>query len=373
MLLRTVLLVIVMLAGPVPASAKCDPPSSAIGDWPVAMPEDVGLDSEPLCSIVSKYQDYVHAILVARHGRLVFERYFTGTDHTIGSEGKSRSVVCDAVTLHDIRSITKGITALVFGIAIDRGLIGGIDTPVLSFFPEFEDLRTEEKSRITLAHLLTMTPGLAWKRAPWLSRENGERQMWESARPSRYALEQPMVSRPGEKFSYTGGPTAILADILQKRTGQTLEKLAKAWLFDPLGIADVEWVRVPPHAEVMADGGLRMRPRDLAKIGQLLLDRGRWNGLQVVSEGWIEESTRRQTRAQSGLDYGYQFWIGRSFLDKLGDVPWVVGLGWGGQRLFVVPSLDMVVVIHAGLYDNPLHGTLPEAILNRFILPAAEK
>src|SRR5688500_18768923 len=146
MSLRLLLALFAILAGSASASAQCDPPSNAIGDWPLATPESVALDGQTLCTIASKYHDLVHAVLVARHGKLVFERYFTGTDETIGQHEK-RSVVFDATTRHDIRSITKSITSLVLGIAIDRGLVRGTDSPVLSYFPDYAELRGEEKNR----------------------------------------------------------------------------------------------------------------------------------------------------------------------------------------------------------------------------------
>lgn len=372
--LRILVLIAGLLVAPGLAGAQCDPPATAVDDWRLSTPASAGMDGEKLCSLVPVFEKNkdanLHAVLVVRHGKLVFERYFTGTDSPI--DGAPRTVTFDANALHDIRSITKSVAALVLGIAVDRGWVTDIDLPVLSFFPEHADLRTPEKDRITLRHLLTMSQGLAWNGAPWKDPTNSERQMWESKAPQRYVLEQPVVAAPGEKFVYSGGSAALIAAILRKQTGQDLDVLALTELFQPLGIANVEWFQYRPGGDVMADGGLRMRPRDLAKIGQLMLDRGRWNGTQIVSAAWIDAASTRHQRTPLGLDYGYQFWIGRSFLEKSGDVQWAAGMGLGGQRLFIVPSLDLVAVIHAGLYEQATHRSIPEGILNGFILPSAD-
>lgn len=374
MAFRTLVLIAGLLVAPRLAGAQCEPPASAIDDWQLAAPASVGMDGEKLCALIPIFEKYregnLHAVLVVRHGKLVFERYFTGTDAPI--DGAPRTVTFDANAPHDIRSITKSVAALVLGIAVDRGWVADIDLPVLSFFPEHADLRTPEKDRITLRHLLTMSQGLAWNDAPWKDPANSERQMWESKAPPRYVLEQPVVAVPGEKFVYSGGSAVLIAAILRKQTGRDLDTLAQTELFRPLGIEDVEWFRYRVDGDVMADGGLRMRPRDLAKIGQLMLDRGRWNGAQIVSAAWIDAASTRHQRTPLGLDYGYQFWIGRSFLDKGGDVTWAAGMGLGGQRLFIVPSLGLVAVVHAGLYERATHRSIPEGILNRYILPSVD-
>jgi len=147
------------------AQTDCAMPSVGEDRWPVATPESVGLASARLCEVVKLFDDWkqsnVHAVLVARHGILVFEHYFSGRDELWGQP--VGEVAFGPETKHDERSVTKSITALVLGIAIDRGWIKGVDEPVLSFFPEYADLRTPEKDRITLRHLLTMSTGLEWR------------------------------------------------------------------------------------------------------------------------------------------------------------------------------------------------------------------
>ncbi len=376
-----VLCLVISLFGYAPqvrAAATCDPPFAGIDDWEIATPESVGMDPAGLCALGAAYDAdkgaNVHGIVVIRNGMLVFERYYRGMDSPIVGGYGYGATTFDPESLHDLRSISKTITALVLGIAIDRGWVGSVDTPVLSFFPEHADLRTPEKERITLRHLLTMSQGLVWNEfIPWTDPRNNERHLFQSSDPYRYIFEQPVETAPGEKFVYSGGSAALIAAILLKQTGQGLDELAQKHLFDPLGVRSVQWSRQRGDGQPLAYAGLRMRSRDLAKIGQILLDHGRWHGSQVVSAGWVEAATASQiatTALPSVIGYGYQIWRGRSLTDRNGWIQWFAGFGLGGQRLFVVPSLDLVVVVTAGLYTSSQQNWVPLAILDRHILPA---
>ncbi len=141
-------------------------------------------------------------------------------------------------------------------------------------------------------------------------------------------------------------------------------------MFEPLGIADVEWYKYA-EGNPSAAAGLRLRPRDLAKIGQLVLQRGSWNGKQIVSSSWIETSTAPQIGAIELNFYGYQFWLGRSLVNRR-EVLWASAVGLGGQRVYIVPEFDLVVVVNAGLYQSPLQGMVPLTILNQYVLAALE-
>jgi CubicO group peptidase (beta-lactamase class C family) len=188
--------------------------------------------------------------------------------------------------------------------------------------------------------------------------------------PYRYALEQKVVAPPGQVWNYSSGSSEVIGAVLRKATGKPLDELARVLLFEPLGIADVEWY---PYAQGNpgAAGGLRLRPRDLAKIGQLVLQRGAWNGTPVVPAAWIEAATAPQVSGPDRLSYGYQFWLGRSLVDGR-TVDWMMAPGLGGQRLFIVPALDLVVVVNAGLYKSPLQAQsgVTMTILNRYVLAA---
>jgi CubicO group peptidase (beta-lactamase class C family) len=358
------------------ADAGCGLPSAREDHWAVAAPDSVGLAGTTLCSMVKwldgSKESNVHAVLVVRHGTLVFERYFSGSDQIWGRP--IGDVTFGPDTRHDERSATKSIVALLLGIAIDRGLIKGLEAPVMPFFPEYADLATPAKDRITLRDLITMSAGLEWRHldTPLTSNANSENQMNNAPDPYRYVLQQAVVWPPGRVWNYNSGSPELIGAILKKATGKPVDELARAWLFAPLDITDVEWTRYA-NGNPIASGGLRLRPRDLAKIGQLVLQHGVWHDAQVVPAAWIEAATSPQIDA-SFLNplssfYGYQFWLGRSLIDKR-TVEWAAAIGLGGQYVYIVPALDLVVVVNAGLYLSPLQGMVTAAILNQYVLEA---
>jgi CubicO group peptidase (beta-lactamase class C family) len=368
-------LLVGLLLAPVRAAAQgptCDPPLSRDDGWKVAAPETLGLDAATLCALVPRFEAWkaadLHAVLVARHGTLVFEHYFQGADERWGRS--LGSVTFGPDVKHDLRSITKSVTSLLLGIAIDRGWVPGIDTPVLTLLPAYADLRSAEMDRITLRHLLTMSAGLKWdENVPYSSPDNSEIQMDDASDPYRYVLTRPVETPPGAIWNYSGGGAALISAVLHQATGKTEDVLAKELLFDPLGISDVAWVRYPGNGEPLAASGLAMRPRDLAKLGQLVLNRGMWDGKQVVSAAWIDASITPQIQGPQLYFYGYQWWLGRSLVNGH-QVDWAVGYGLGGQRLFILPQLDMVVLVMAGLYRSDMQSLGPLIALNRYVLAA---
>jgi CubicO group peptidase (beta-lactamase class C family) len=356
------------------ADAGCGVPSAGEDHWPVAAPESVGLAGATLCSMVKwldgSKESNVHAVLAVRRGTLVFEHYFSGSDQIWGRP--IGDVTFGPNTRHDERSASKSITALLLGIAIDRGLIKGIDAPVLSFFPEYADLATPAKDRITLRHLITMSAGLEWQELdiPYTTPYTGDGiRVWNAPDPYRYTLEKAVVAPPGRVWNYSSGSTELIGAVLKKTTGKPVDELARAWLFAPLGITDVEWPQVANGAG--ASGTLRLRPRDLAKVGQLVLQHGVWNDAQVVPAAWVEAATSPQVAVPgfSSFFYGYQFWLGRSLIDKRA-VEWAAAIGLGGQRVSIVPALDLVVVVNAGLYASPPQAADTAAIVNQYVLEA---
>lgn len=352
----------------------CRAPTELGDGWTAAAPEDAGFDPAVLCAIGAQFDDWkaadVHAVLVVRDGKIVYERYFTGQDESLG---RALGLVSyNAATKHDERSISKSVTSLVVGAALDRGWLKDVDAPVFSFFPEYADLATPEKDKITVRDLLTMSAGFVWDESlPYGNLANSERPMDDAADPYRYVLSQPMASTPGEQYNYCGCSTALLGAILKKVTGEPFDKLARETLFDPLGISDADWGMWGhfKNGDVMPHAALRMRPRDLAKIGQMVLDRGTWQGKQVVAADWVAQSTAPQINGEFLYFYGYQWWLGRSLVDHR-EVDWVAGVGLGGQRLYIVPDKRIVVAVNAGLYDKPLQAAVGNIVLNRYVLRA---
>lgn len=371
---RILFLLGLLLATPALAQENCAPPAAVNDAWQIATPQSVGLDPALLCDIGTRFEGWkdanAHAVLVLRHGRLVYEKYFAGEDQEWGkwSVGPIQHTL---TRKHDVRSISKSVVSLLTGIAIDRGWLD-IDQSVLAFFPEHADLRTAQKDRITIRHLLTMSSGLAWDESlPYADRRNSETAMNLAPDAVRYVLEQPMWrSAPGETYNYSGGSAVVLAAILQKVSGgMDITMLSKTLLFDPLGITDFAWAEW--NGRPVIASGLQLRARDLAKVGQMVLDKGRWQGKQVVSEKWIADSIAPQINGQSPFFYGYQWWLGRSLLNGK-QVDWAAGFGEGGQRVFVIPELDIVVVLNFGLYGRGMQGYVGPTILNQHVLPAVQ-
>lgn len=293
-------------------------------------------------------QSGVHGLIVERHGKLVAELYRRGEDKQV-NDLLSHDVSFGPAVLHDTRSVGKSVIGLLIGIAQQQGKIKNLQTPVIDFYPEFADLATPELKRITLEHLLTMSAGLEWAEGDGLL-DDEHHLMW-GASPSRYVLSRPIDTQPGRSFNYNSGGTAVLAEILTRVTGTPWDAYAREALFAPLGIDEVEWVK-DWRGRPMAYTGLRLRPRDMAKLGRLVLNHGSWRGKQIVPAAWIDASLR--PRLDTGFDdtrYGYQWWTGTAPWQGQ-PLRWGAAFGNGGQRIFVIPELDMTVVVAAGAYDD---------------------
>jgi CubicO group peptidase (beta-lactamase class C family) len=329
----------------------CGLPVARDDGWPVAsVNDDEFIDRGALCRMADRLASTaMHAALVGRGGELVFEGYFSGPDEI--QSRRMGNVTFDADTLHDMKSVSKGVASLALGIAIERRLIRSVNEPLFSFFPELSDLRSSEKDSLRLVHALTMTMGLKWVEATPSTGDydNDEARMHMARDPCRYVLGLPATAPPGQEFFYNTGALTLVSAIIRKVTGHPLDEFARPNLFEPLGITAVEWNRVKGDAD--AGGGLRLRPRDMAKIGQLVLAGGRWNDRQVVSKAWIDASTTPRTEATSNYSYGYLWWLGRSPFNGR-EVHWAGALGRDGQSIRVVSELDLVVAVTAGYYQD---------------------
>ena len=348
---------------------------SGLDGWRHAAPEIMGLDGAVLGAVAKRFTDFadanLHSLLVARCGVLVFESYFVGDDEVWGD--RLGRVSFDSGTQHDVRSITKSITALLVGIAIRRKLIRSVDEPVFAYFPEYDDLRTPEKDGVRLRHLLTMSPGFDWDEyRPFSDPLNSEACMYRSPDPYRFVLRQPLATPPGKFFRYNSGATELLGAVLHRTSNRRIDDFAREVLFEPLGIVDTTWNGFS-NGLPAASAGLRLRPRDMAKLGQLVLNRGEWNGHRIVPASWVKDLLVPQIGRPDGLYfYGYQWWLGRSLLGNR-ELQWAAAMGRGGQHIFVVPEFDLVLVLTAGNYDNPALAWVALDILNRHVLAAIKE
>lgn len=343
-------------------------------DWPRATPAESGFAPDlaerlDAAAAGDKRFDNLHAVAVVRDGRLVAERYYQGSDEAWGRPLGHRVFGPD--DLHDLRSVTKSVVGLLYGIALADGNVPPPDAPLLDQFPEYPDLADDpRRRRLTVAHALTMTMGMQWDEGlSYADPRNSEHAMELAADRYRFALDRPMVAEPGSRWAYSGGASALIGRLIVRGTGRSLHDFAEARLFGPLGIRPSEWVR-GRDGDCLAASGLRLRPRDLAKIGRLVVDGGKWDGARLVPEDWLLGSTSAHI-STGELDYGYQWWLGPLAPD--GRPGWIAGFGNGGQRLFLGPRLDLVVVVMAGNYNHPDAWRLPVAVITELVLPAVTR
>jgi CubicO group peptidase (beta-lactamase class C family) len=356
------------------AGPACGTPSALDDGWTIATPESVDLDGARLCAIAARLKETeanVHAVVIVRHGKLVFEQYFPGPDERWDVAGQFDH---DATTRHDMRSASKSVISLLVGITIDRKLIASVDEPVVKSYPEYAAVKSPGWDQVTLRHLLTMSSGMQWnENLGWNDPKNDEPHLGNEADPIRYILSKPIAKPPDSLWTYNGGSTDLLGNILERVSGKPLEAFAREVLFQPLGITDFEWKTYPKNGKIAPAIGLRIRPRDAAKIGQLVLNRGAWAGKPIVSPEWIEQSVRPRFQAIgyfSGLFfYGQQWWLGRSVVQEK-EVKWIAAMGSGGQRIFIVPDRDLVVMTTSGLYFEPHQGDGALDMLTNYILPS---
>ncbi|PJZ84224.1 serine hydrolase domain-containing protein [Leptospira harrisiae] len=336
-------------------------------DWEISQSIESEFDQKKFCLYVNEIssdESEFHSFVIERHGKLIAEVYNTRKDHPFNKRYGLRfpfdgETKFDANILHDVRSVSKSVVSLLFGIAIDKKMIDRVDMPVLSFYPELSIPADDPKQKITWRHLLTMSSGLDWEEWRYGFLFSDETKLlWKKDIPS-FVFDREMLQPPGTKFKYNGGGTSVLSAILIQKTGKPLKELAKEWLFDPLEIQNFEWVE-DQNGRALAHAGLRLKPRDMLKIGRLVLNRGNWKGKQIVSKQWLNESLEHQIDSEvkifrkdgRSLGYGYQWWLGETvFMEK--KIPWSLALGNGGQLIFSIPSLDMVIVTTAGGYGDP--------------------
>lgn len=335
-----------------PVAPRSGPTPLLLNDaWGVSPAAKEGFNDAALTDAVEpvlKDALNVHSILIARHGNIVAEYYQGGYDRSVYSLLSMRHSF-DVNQLNDVRSVGKSITGLLYGIALQQGLVPPPDTLVFAQYPALNDIATPEKKTIRIKHLLSMSSGLNWQEGG--TGLNDELRMYWKNDLVRHVLSHDLIHTPGSTYHYNGGGTAILADLIARGAQMSFKDYARKNLFAPLGINDWEWV-ADLHGRAMPFNGLRMRPRDLLKIGQLILNHGRWQGRQVVPEAWLATSFEpRFATGESSFQYGYQ-WRTDKINWQGNKLSWYGAFGNGGQRLFIVPELDLIVVTNAGAYDE---------------------
>ncbi len=317
-------------------------------EWRWVKAERLGLDKNMLQSMVDEIMesDYtVDSVLVVKDGYLVQEWYFNGYGNDI---------------LHNVYGCTKSVVSILVGIAIDRGEIDGVDTPLLDLFPEITPQNVDEwKESITLTDVLTMSAGFD---APdsWLQEQETLDDIHDAEDPAQYTLDLPMAFEPSSRFEYTNGASHLLSCLITEKTGMSAAEYADEHLFGPLGITNYEWA-ADNTGRNLGYSGLHLRPRDMAKIGYLMLNEGHWEDEQLISKSWVRESTKHMIDANLRDGYGYQWWVD--------DDDYYLALGYMGQFIFVIPEHDIVAVFTGGTPDTLDYiMDLPE----HYIIPAAD-
>src|ERR1700730_3099920 len=256
-----------------------------------------GPSPEPIAQRLAQVQQDgrvsgLHALLFSQRGKLVFEHYGRGDDE---AEGRAPlgTVVFGPDVPHDLRSVSKSVVGLAYGIALAAGKVPPPEAKLYEQFPEYSDLASQPgRDRLTIHHALSMTLGLDWDELtiPYGDPRNAENAMEAAPDRYRFILERPMVGDPGAKWTYCGGATALLGRLIAKGTGEPLPAYCRRVLFDPLGFGPSDWT-VGRDGEPRAASGARLLPRDLVKIGQLMLASGSWNGRSIVPSDWVKRVT----------------------------------------------------------------------------------
>lgn len=346
--------------------------------------EEVNMDESLVQEVVGRIEDgkfgEVHSILVYKDGLLVLEEYFAGHSYQWDAAGhKGGYTTWDRTTQHCIHSDTKSITSLCIGIAIDKGFINSVDQSIFDYLPDHQYFKSNDKEYITIEHLLTMNSGLQWDEwgVSLGSIENDQIGIWfwEDG-PMDYVLSKDFAAEPGSRFNYSGGDIQILAEILENATGMPLDDFSEKYLFEPLGISSFDWwLNFPSGGQIQAAGGLKITPRDMIKIGAMMLNNGMWNGEQIISEEWVQQC-QEPFPGNSGIKipgedlgrvgYSYTWWT-KDFTFNRQQINMYFAVGWGGQKIIIIPDLDMVVSFTGANYTSKVHQL---EILEKYILEA---
>jgi len=318
--------------------------------WNIPNLEKLGINSEMLIKMDKElkyeYSPYtnINSVVVIKEDQLIFENYYNGYDND---------------TLFEVQSVTKTITSALIGIAIDKGYIEGIDEKVVKYFPEYIDEIEDSKFKeLTIRNMLTMTAGLDWNNKDM----EKKRKVFINNLPIKYTFGLSLIREPGEIFSYNILCSHILSGIITKTTGMTVLEFADKNLFGPLGIENRKWL-TDREGYNIGGAALKLKTRDMARIGYLYLNKGRWNEKQIISEKWINESTQPHINVSGRSKYGYQIWIDKVITGT--DVYYASGLG--GQLIFVVPELDLVIAINS---RTDKHRGSHSDIINEYIIPS---
>ncbi|MDJ1500146.1 serine hydrolase [Xanthocytophaga agilis] len=336
-----------------------NPPDQVNNEWHISSLNAENIAIAPIEELTNQIQteEYrnIHSLLIVRNGKLVYERYFNGYTSAVPE---------------NIYSATKSITSILLGIAIDQHMITDINSEVLSFFPEYTGKLSdqEQKQKITLKHLLTMSSGLACNDVIGHASPGFEENMSKSNDWIHFTLDLPILYEVGTTPQYCTAGVVTLGGVINRASDMSTENFAQYYLFSPLNIQSYRWDRMP-DGEISTGGKLFIRPRDMAKIGQLMLDKGKWKGQQLVSNRWVAESTAKQAMLQN-FEYGYLWWR-RTFVIQDQTYQMYFAWGNGGNYLCVLPDYKTVLVCTGGNLNSVLSNQFFQMLQSK-LLPAIQ-
>ncbi|HEY0197329.1 MAG TPA: serine hydrolase [Rhodanobacter sp.] len=364
-------LLLTAMAAPVASLAAADykPPTHRDDGWAVADAAASHWDLSRFDALQAKLADGTYkgitSVVVIKDGKLVYERYFNGGD---------------AEHLNDIRSASKSLTAMLVGAAIDRGLIPNVQAKVYGYFADKQPVLHPDprKQVITLEDLLTMSSLWECDDENEFSSGNEER-MYVTEDWLQFALDLPIkgfapwMSKPqdsphGRSFSYCTAGAFVAGAMVERATRKPLADFAAETIERPLGISHVQWNRSPLGIG-MGGGGTRYRSRDLAKIGEMVLDDGRWQGRQVLSKNWVNAMLTIHAQARDDADYGYFWWRFRFPVKGVDQAVWAMS-GNGGNYVMVMPSQRLVTVITSTAYNQRYAHPQSQEIFRDYVLKA---
>ncbi|NQZ80565.1 MAG: serine hydrolase [Colwellia sp.] len=321
--------------------------------WETAHLNELSLESSDFENLVKKINDendgyrHIDSVMVIKNGKIIFEENFRSKLDLADGWANNQDL-----SLHILNSVTKSFTSALIGIAIDKGDIPSVDVKVHDYFSHKLPVNgwNEDKENITLKNWLTMRHGYVWDEwnVSYLNNNNLNSQMNNASDPINFLLSRPMATTPGETFTYSTGVSFGLGRLLEHATGQSITSFMEQNLFAPLGIEKYTYWAL--DGQLHTGSALYLSPRDMAKFGQLFLNKGVWNGEQIISESWIEESTTRYHDAED-WGYSYQWWL-TSFNVKGQEIQSFYADGYGGQYIFVLPEIDSVVVFTGRAYQE---------------------
>ena len=364
--LPVLFLVAVMLLGSCtkkrnPTPAFPPPPVTADG-WQVSSLAEQQVDVSQISQADQALKNdpsfvNIHTLTIVRNGKLVFDKFYHSGPFGYHKGG-----------LTTMQSVTKSFTSLVVGIAIGHGLITGVNQTARSLLPELTTIDwSSGKDKITLKHILTMSAGFAG---------NEESDSLLPAHFAKYMFAKPLAHTPGTVFDYRTALTNTLGDMLTTTLVPlhlSLKKFMDSLLFKPLDIKNYQWVYTDKAGIPELGGGLFLAPRDMAKLGQLVLDNGKWNNRQIVPAQWIAAATRQyfhfSPRYWGELDgYGYLFWH-RDLVSNGKTFKAIIALGYSGQYVVVIPSRQVVIAI-TSWFPGDKNWQIPLHFVEDYLLPA---